>query len=87
MREHGVDWLGILDGSRLLGWVDAGELQGGSPASVTPKPFAVSLSCDSSLREALDAVVTGHARTAVVLDGDVYQGMLDVEAIAGEIGE
>jgi osmoprotectant transport system ATP-binding protein len=87
MRDHGVDWLGILDGPRLLGWVDAKDLDGGTPDAVTPKPFAVSLRSDCSLREALDAVVTGHARTAVVVDDGVYQGMLDLEAISKEITE
>jgi osmoprotectant transport system ATP-binding protein len=87
MAEFGVDWLGILEGPRLLGWVDAADLDGATPDSVTPRPFAVSLRSDSSLREALDAVVTGHARTAVVVDDGVYQGMLDLEAISEEITE
>lgn len=88
MKDHGVDWLAILDGPRLLGWVDSHELNGVAPDSLTPRPFAVSLRSDSSLREALDAVVTGHARTAVVVDDDgTYQGMLDLEAISEEITE
>lgn len=88
MSEHGVDWVGILDGDHLLGWVDATELDGAAPSSVVPKPFAVSLMSNSSLREALDAVVTGHARTAVVVGEDgAYLGMLDLEAISEEITE
>lgn len=87
MAEFGVDWFGVLDGPKLLGWVDAAELDGATLDSVTPRPFAVSLRSDSSLREALDAVVTGHARTAVVVDDGIYQGMLDLEAISEEITE
>ena len=30
MEEHGVDWLGLLDGDRLLGWVD-GDLVDSEP--------------------------------------------------------
>jgi hypothetical protein len=32
-------------------------------------------------------VVVGHARVAVVVDDGMYQGMLDLEAIAEEITE
>jgi len=39
------------------------------------------------LRSALEAVITGHARVAVVVDDGVYRGMLDLEAISEEITE
>ena len=87
MEQHSVDWLGLLDGVRLLGWVDVSMLTGGDLRLVEPRPFLVSLDSQSSLREALDAVVTSHARVAVVVDNGVYQGMLDLEAIAEEITE
>lgn len=87
MAEHGVDWVGLLDEGRLLGWVDEQDLEDVDLRSVEPKPFLVSLSRDSSLRRALDAVVTSHARVAVVTDGARYVGMLDLDAIAQEITE
>lgn len=87
MDEHGVDWFGILDGDRLLGWADATALNGGGVSEVSPRTFAVELSSTSTLRQALDSVVTGHARTAVVVDDGMYRGMLDLDAIAEEITE
>jgi osmoprotectant transport system ATP-binding protein len=87
MEDHDVDWLGLLDGGRLLGWVD-GSLVDRIPLSeLEPRPFLVTLNSDSTLRSALDAVVTGHARVAVVVDDGMYRGMLDLEAIAEEITE
>ena len=86
IEEHGVDWLGVLDGDRLLGWVDGGDL-GTTLRDLNPRPFLVTLSSDSSLRAALEAVITGHARVAVVVDNGVYRGMLDLEAISEEITE
>ena len=87
MEDHDVDWLGLLDGGRLLGWVD-GSLVDRIPLSeLEPRPFLVTLDSDSTLRSALDAVVTGHARVAVVVDDGMYRGMLDLEAIAEEITE
>jgi osmoprotectant transport system ATP-binding protein len=87
MAEHGVDWVGVLDGRKLLGWVDRRDLLSSGLDDVEPRQFAVSLSPDSSLREALDAVVTGHARIAVVVEDGEYKGMLDLESIAEEITE
>jgi osmoprotectant transport system ATP-binding protein len=87
MEEHDVDWLGLLDGERLLGWVDASHVVSRPLADLEPRSFLVTLTSDSSLRTALDAVVTGHARVAVVVDDGVYRGMLDLEAIAGEVTE
>lgn len=87
LEEHGVDWLGLLDGDRLLGWVDGSLLGAGPLADLEPRPFLVTLSSESSLRTALDAVVTGHARVAVVVDDGVYRGMLDLDMIAGEVTE
>lgn len=86
IEEQGVDWLGVLDGDRLLGWVGEGDL-GTNLRDLQPRPFLVTLSSDSSLRAALEAVITGHARVAVVVDDGVYRGMLDLEAISEEITE
>jgi osmoprotectant transport system ATP-binding protein len=87
MAEHEVDWVGLLDGEMLLGWVDRSELDGGNLDELEPKSFAVSLSPSSSLRQAIDAVVTSHARVAVVVEDDRYLGMVDLESIAKEITE
>jgi osmoprotectant transport system ATP-binding protein len=87
MSTHGVDWVGLLDGSRLLGWVYQSELSSGPLRQLEPKPFAASLTPRSSLRQAIDAVVTGRTRVAVVVDNGEYVGMVDLESIAEEITE
>jgi len=87
MEQEATDWVGLVEDGRLLGWVD-GAAVGTSPLrELEPRPFLVTLSSDSSLRSALDAVVTGHARVAMVVDEGVYKGMLDLEGIAEEITE
>jgi CBS domain-containing protein len=87
MAETGVDWFGVLDQGRLLGWASASDLDGSSIADVELRPFVSTVSSDASLREALDVVVTGHTRLAVVVDEGVFRGVLDIEAIAEEITE
>ena len=87
MEDHGVNWVGLLSGEHLLGWVDREEIDGRPLVEMTPHEFLVTLRSDSSLRAALDAVVTSHARVAVVVDDGLYRGMLDLESIAEEITE
>ncbi|MGH8871832.1 MAG: ABC transporter ATP-binding protein [Acidimicrobiia bacterium] len=87
MEEEGVDWLGLLDRGRLLGWVDQSAVDGRPLGDLQARPFLVTLDSDSSLRSALDAVVTSHARVAVVVDDGMYRGMLDLESIAEDITE
>ena len=87
MRDHDVDWVGVLEEGRLLGWVPEDDLQSGDLAGVECRPFLVTLSPHDSLREALDAVVTSHARVAAVVDDGRYLGMLDLESVAEEITE
>jgi osmoprotectant transport system ATP-binding protein len=87
MEEHQVDWLGLLDGERLLGWVDGATVDSAPLDRAEPRPFLVTLGSDDTLRTALDAVVTSHARVAVVADDGVFKGMLDLESIAEEITE
>jgi osmoprotectant transport system ATP-binding protein len=87
MSENRVQWVGLLDGERLLGWVGAEMIGTGALSDLTPRAFLVTLAASDSLRRALDAVVTGRARVAVVVEGDEYLGMLDLEQIAEEITE
>jgi osmoprotectant transport system ATP-binding protein len=85
MAAYDVDWFGVLDGDRLLGWASESDLSTGSVADVEPRQLESTVSTRSSLREALDVVVTGHNRLALVVDDGVFMGVLDVEAIAREI--
>jgi osmoprotectant transport system ATP-binding protein len=84
--EHGVDWVAVVDGGELQGWISSGEVHGDATASeVTPHAFATTLAPTDSLKEALDAVVTSHTSVAAVVDGRTYLGMLTMDEISEEI--
>ncbi|MDQ4149751.1 MAG: betaine/proline/choline family ABC transporter ATP-binding protein [Actinomycetota bacterium] len=87
MKRWGDDWVSVLDGRRLLGWVDRKMLPSrGTIAEVTPKPFDAAVTAESSLREALDALVTSKTKVAAVVeDGQRYRGVLTLQRISGEI--
>jgi osmoprotectant transport system ATP-binding protein len=88
MSDNGVDWVGVRDGDRLLGWVAVADLDGDPTVAEAPvKPFRSVISGGTTLKAALDLIVTSQTRVAVVVDDDErYQGMLTVDDLAEGIG-
>ncbi len=86
MERYSVDWIGIGGEGRLAGWVPAEELQGRTDLQDLPvRRFKSWLTLDSSLRDALDTVVSSRTSVAAVFDGDRYLGMLTADTIGQAI--
>jgi osmoprotectant transport system ATP-binding protein len=84
MAKAGTDWVGVLDGQRLLGWVDRGALDGQARvADASLRPFSAPIRPGTSLRETLDALVVSRTNVAVVVDdADRYLGMVTIDQIS-----
>jgi osmoprotectant transport system ATP-binding protein len=87
MAEFDTDWVSVIDHGELLGWVDEGELDGRSTVrEAKPRKFSAYVTARSSLREALDSIVTSRTQVAVVVEeGQRYRGILSLERISKEI--
>jgi osmoprotectant transport system ATP-binding protein len=87
MEKFGFDWVSVVDDGELLGWVDGGSLAGhGVVGEAEPRPFSAYVTSNSTLRQALDAIVTSRTRVAVVAsEGQRYAGILTLERISKEI--
>jgi osmoprotectant transport system ATP-binding protein len=87
MDEFGLDWTAVVDDGELLGWVDPAALEGLSTvADVKPRKFSAYVTADSSLRHALDSIVTSRTQVAVVVDKDErYRGILTLDRVSREI--
>ena len=87
MEKFGFDWISVVNEQELLGWVDAASLEGkASVSEIEPRKFAAYVTSDSSLRQALDSIVSSRTQVAVVLgEGQEYLGILTVEHISKEI--
>ena len=87
MAAADSDWASVLEKDQLKGWVESSALIGHSLVSeVTPVPFAARVTPTSSLREALDSIVTSRTRVAVVTSQDGrYLGTLTAGKISKEI--
>jgi osmoprotectant transport system ATP-binding protein len=83
----GVDYALLVDGeSRPLGWIDAHDLDGKGPiAADAASPGAPTVQPETTLRDALSALLGSSVQLGVVVDGrDVVLGLVSVDAI-GEV--
>ena len=87
MESFGLDWTSVVDDGELLGWVDRRTLEGRDVVKDAPiRPFSAYVTANSSLREALDSIVTSKTNVAVVAtEGQRYAGILTLERISREI--
>jgi osmoprotectant transport system ATP-binding protein len=87
MSRFGLDWVSVVDRGELLGWVDGSMLDGSrSAGEAGPRPFSAYVTSESSLRQALDSIVTSRTQVAVVVEeGQRYRGILTLERISKEI--
>jgi CBS domain-containing protein len=85
MAELGYDWVAVCDGDdRLQGWIGGAELDGAATiGELTPKPFLSVVTAGTTLKAALDGIVTSRTRVAMAVDDDGrYLGMLTVDDLA-----
>jgi osmoprotectant transport system ATP-binding protein len=87
MREAGTDWVVVLDADKLLGWIDRRMLDSAaSVADVEPREFAAMVTGGSSLRTALDIIVSTRTHIAVVVDDENrYQGIITLDQLTAEL--
>jgi osmoprotectant transport system ATP-binding protein len=84
MERQGFDWVAVCDGDRLRGWVWGADLDGAATVGdLETRPFRAVVRADTTLKAALDGIVTTQTRVAVALDDDErYLGMLTVDDLA-----
>ncbi len=87
MESFGLDWTSVVNEGELLGWVDRAALEGRhSVGEAVIRRFSAYVTADSSLRQALDSIVTSKTNVAVVAtEGQRYGGILTLERISQEI--
>ena len=87
MEKFDLEWVSVVDDGELLGWVDADMLEGKARVrEASPRPFSAYVTSDSTLRHALDSIVTSRTQVAVVAtEGQRYAGILTLEHVSKEI--
>ena len=87
MEKFDLDWCSVVDDGELRGWVDRNDVARVSTVGeIDPKAFSAYVTQDSTLRQALDSIVTSRTQVAVVAtEGQRYAGILSLERISREI--
>ena len=84
--DTGDDWVGVLDGERLRGWLWLADLDPTRPLGEhDTRDFRVWIQDDASLRTAVDAIVNTRGNVAVVYRESTYRGLLRIEQVAAEL--
>ncbi|MGN6692878.1 MAG: ABC transporter ATP-binding protein [Aquihabitans sp.] len=80
-----VDWVGATEAGRLAGWTPVSELDLDAAAPLAAaelRPVVAQLRPSSSLRAALEVILTARSSTALVADDDgTYLGSVTLETI------
>lgn len=87
MDEFGFDWVSVVEGRLLLGWVGRDSLKSVERVGdARARPFSAYVTKKSTLRHALDSIVTSRTHVAVVAEEEQeYAGILTLERISREI--
>jgi osmoprotectant transport system ATP-binding protein len=87
MHEARTDWVTVIDGDKVLGWIDRAMLDGvARVADVVPRNFAAVVTGQDTLRQALDVIVTSRTHVAVVVDEQQrYQGIVTLDRLTREL--
>jgi osmoprotectant transport system ATP-binding protein len=84
VQRWGGGWLGLVgDDDRFTGWVPESALDGCSALrDLTPEAPAARVRAESTLREALEVILTASTPTAVVERADgTFEGLVELEGI------
>ena len=89
MRAHDLDWAVVVnEAGELRGWVDTRALEGkATVGEAEARPFSAAVAPSSSLREALDAIVTSRTRVAAVVDEGRYCGILTLDQVSTGVSD
>jgi osmoprotectant transport system ATP-binding protein len=87
MASFDGDWAAVVDDGELRGWVSPQILGGkATVGDAEARKFSAYVTANSSLRHALDSIVTSRTQVAVVVDREErYRGILTLERVSREI--
>jgi osmoprotectant transport system ATP-binding protein len=88
MATHRTDWIGLVDDGAFLGWVDGRGLDGGGGVRDLPRERpAAQVTPDSTLREAMEIIMTSSTSVAVIDDDGGFGGVVTLEGIRACLAE
>ncbi len=88
MAAHRTDWIGLTSGGAFQGWVDATNIDSATDlAALTRSRPAAQVMPDSTLREAMEIIMTSRTSVAVIDDDGRFGGVVTLEQIRAALAE
>ena len=88
MAAHRSDWFGLTGDGVFLGWVPRGALESGATLADLPRTVpAAQVAATSTLRTAMEIIMTSDTSVAVVDDGGKFGGVVTLERIRAALAD
>jgi len=88
MAEYSSEWVGVTAEDVFLGWVRVDDLQTEAPLDALPRSVpAAQVQPESTLRNAMQIIMTSHSSVAVIDDGGRFGGVVTLELIRASLEE
>jgi osmoprotectant transport system ATP-binding protein len=82
MSQHLSDWVGVTSQGVFLGWVHIDDIADDAPLDSVPRSVpAAQVQPESTLRSAMQIIMTSHTSVAVIDDGGKFGGVVSLELI------
>ena len=86
MKEYSSEWFGVTSQDVFLGWVHVDDLQDDAPLESLPRSVpAAQVQPESTLRNAMQIIMTSHTSVAVIDDGGRFGGVVTLELIRASL--
>lgn len=86
MKEYSSEWVGITSADVFLGWVHADIIRDGAPLEAAPRSVpAAQVQPASTLRSAMQVIMTSHTSVAVIDDDGRFGGVVTLEQIRASL--
>jgi osmoprotectant transport system ATP-binding protein len=88
MKKYSSEWVGVTSQDVFLGWVNVDDLRDNAPLESAPRSFpAAQVKPESTLRNAMQIIMTSHTSAAVIDDEGRFGGVVTLELIRASLEE
>jgi osmoprotectant transport system ATP-binding protein len=86
MEQYSSDWVGVTQQDVFLGWVHVDDIREDVPLDSVPMSVpAAQVQAESTLRNAMQVIMTSHTSVAVIDDNGRFGGVVTLELIRASL--
>jgi osmoprotectant transport system ATP-binding protein len=84
----GVSWVGVTSDARFVGWIRREDVTNGAMVAEVPRSRpAAQVQPESTLRNAMELIMTSQTSVAVIDDGGRFGGVVTLDTIRESLGQ